>query len=80
MADELLIRSTTGALFEANMLLHAPDGFTPLGLAVFFRHAELAQRLLDAGADAGLKDEAGRDAAEHARQHGHAALAEALGH
>lgn len=29
----------------------APDGFTPLGLAAFFRHGALAHRLLDAGAD-----------------------------
>lgn len=124
----------------------APDGFTPLGLAVFFQQGELARRLLDAGADvdaradnpqrvaalhaavargdAGMvatllargatvdlpqqqgitplhaaagagrgdlvellrsagadtrrQDEAGRDAAEHARQHGHLALAQAL--
>jgi uncharacterized protein len=29
----------------------APDGFTPLGLAVFFRQPALARLLLDAGAD-----------------------------
>ena len=126
----------------------APDGFPPLGLAVFFQHGELARRLLDAGADVdaradnpqrvaalhaavargnapmvqellkrgatvdlpqqqgitplhaaagagrvdlvellrgagadpGRQDEAGRDAAEHARQHGHAALGESLAH
>lgn len=125
----------------------APDGFTMLGLAVFFRHGALARRLLDAGADVDARadnpqrvgalhaavargdaamvtallargatadlpqqqgitplhgaagagradlvellrragadprrtDEAGRDAAVHAREHGHDALADALG-
>jgi ankyrin repeat protein len=33
----------------------APDGFTPLGLAVFFRHPELAARLIEAGADVSLQ-------------------------
>ena len=32
----------------------APDGFTALGLACFFRHAEAARRLLDLGADPSL--------------------------
>jgi ankyrin repeat protein len=124
----------------------APDGFTPLGLAVFFRHGGIAHRLLDAGADVNARadnpqrvgalhaavarsdtamveallargasvdlpqqqgitplhaaagagradiidmlrragadpkyrDENGLDAAEHARQHGHASLADSL--
>lgn len=30
---------------------YAPDGFTPLGLAVFFGHPHLAARLIAAGAD-----------------------------
>ncbi len=30
---------------------YSADGFTPLGLAVFFRHEEVARRLVDAGAD-----------------------------
>ena len=30
---------------------HAPDGFTPLGLAVFFGHPETVNALLEAGAD-----------------------------
>lgn len=126
----------------------APDGFTPLGLAVFFHHGELALRLLEAGADVDARadnpqrvaalhaavargnaalvqtliargatvdltqqqgvtplhaaagagradlvellqragadprrrDDTGRDAAEHARQHGHGALADSLAH
>jgi ankyrin repeat protein len=29
----------------------APDGFTPLGLACFFRHPEVVELLLDRGAD-----------------------------
>jgi ankyrin repeat protein len=30
---------------------YAPDGFTPLGLAVFFRNVAIARLLVDAGAD-----------------------------
>ena len=33
---------------------HAPDGFTGLGLACFFRHIETARLLLDRGADPSL--------------------------
>src|SRR5689334_15500898 len=33
---------------------HAPDGFTGLGLACFFRHPDAAKLLLDRGADASL--------------------------
>lgn len=33
---------------------HAPDGFTPLGLAVFFGHPETVNALLEAGADVNL--------------------------
>jgi ankyrin repeat protein len=33
---------------------HAPDGFTPLGLAAFFGHAETVAALLAAGADVNL--------------------------
>lgn len=33
---------------------HSPDGFTPLGLAVFFGHAETVDALLAAGADVNL--------------------------
>lgn len=45
------------ALLAANPALRdapAPDGFTALGLACFFRHAEVARLLLDSGADAAL--------------------------
>ena len=30
---------------------YSSDGFTPLGLAIFFGHREIAERLLEAGAD-----------------------------
>ena len=33
---------------------HAADGFTPLGLAIFFGHPETVNALLDAGADVNL--------------------------
>ena len=33
---------------------HSPDGFTPLGLAAFFGHAETVEALLAAGADANI--------------------------
>jgi uncharacterized protein len=33
---------------------YSPDGFTPLGLAAFFGHAEAVEALLAAGADANL--------------------------
>lgn len=33
---------------------YAPDGFTPLGLAAFFHHAEVVELLLAKGADANL--------------------------
>lgn len=33
---------------------HSPDGFTPLGLATFFGHAEAVEALLAAGADVNL--------------------------
>lgn len=49
--DEL--RSLVG---KDPMLVNAysPDGFTPLGLAAFFGHAEAVEALLAAGADANL--------------------------
>jgi uncharacterized protein len=33
----------------------APDGFTPLGLTVFFGHGSLARKLVEAGADVNLQ-------------------------
>ena len=33
---------------------YSPDGFTPLGFAVFFAHPEVAKTLLNAGADVNL--------------------------
>jgi uncharacterized protein len=58
----------------------APDGFTPLGLAVFFQHGELARRLLAAGADVDARaDNAQRVAALHAAvARGDAILVETL--
>jgi len=49
----------------------APDGFTPLGLAVFFGQADLARMLIDAGADIDAR-------AENAQKVGpiHAAVAQ----
>lgn len=45
------------SLVEKDPLLlntHSPDGFTPLGLAAFFGHAETVAALLAAGADVNL--------------------------
>src|SRR5262245_57429605 len=33
---------------------YSPDGFTPLGLAAFFSHAETVNALLDAGAEVNM--------------------------
>ncbi len=58
----------------------APDGFTPLGLAVFFHHDALARRLLDAGADVNAQaNNPQRVAALHAAvARGNAAMVEEL--
>jgi len=58
----------------------APDGFSMLGLAVFFRHAALAHRLLQAGADVDARaDNPQRVAALHAAvARGDAAMVELL--
>jgi uncharacterized protein len=37
--------------FPESIHAYSPDGFYPLGLAVFFGHRKLAEYLLDAGAD-----------------------------
>jgi ankyrin repeat protein len=54
-------------------------GFTPLMEAAFNGQVEMAETLLNHGADPGLQDDGGRTAADHARGQGHAALAERLG-
>lgn len=49
IGDEAVVRA---ALAEGqNIDAHAPDGFTPLGLAVFFGQPGVARILIDAGAD-----------------------------
>jgi ankyrin repeat protein len=62
----------------ATVDLPQQQGVTPLHAAAGAGRADLVKLLREAGANPALKDEAGRDAAEHARQHGHTALAEAL--
>jgi len=71
MVETLLAR---GAAVD----LPQQQGITPLHGAAGAGRGDLVDLLRRAGADVRLKDEAGRDAAEHARQHGHAALAERL--
>jgi ankyrin repeat protein len=47
-------RDRAARLLEADPKLaasYSPDGFTPLGLAVFFGHLEIARLLVDSGAD-----------------------------
>jgi uncharacterized protein len=58
----------------------SPDtAFTPLMEAGFNGQAEMVELLLSHGADPALRDERGLTAADHARQNGHAAVAERLG-
>lgn len=53
----------------------APDGTTPLMLAAGYGLIDVADELLQRGADAGLRNEQGLDAAEFARRAGRDALA-----
>lgn len=53
LGDEAAVQAALEAGQDVDAL--APDGFTPLGLAVFFGHPELARLLLDAGADPSLQ-------------------------
>lgn len=55
--------AATGDLLKTDELLHAnsslvdrfsPDGFTPLGLAAFFGHEVVLERLITAGADVNI--------------------------
>jgi uncharacterized protein len=71
MVQTLLARGATVDLPQQ-------QGITPLHVAAARGREDLVALLLQAGADARLQDDQGRDAAEHARQHGHAALAEAI--
>lgn len=71
MAEALLARGATVDLPQQ-------QGITPLHAAAAAGREDLVALLLRAGADPRLQDDDGRDAAEHARQHGHAALAETL--
>ena len=49
-------------------------GETPLGNAAANGHLEIVRLLLDAGADASLRDAADRTAAEYAARNGHLAV------
>ncbi|MGM9483879.1 ankyrin repeat domain-containing protein [Roseateles sp. NT4] len=73
-----VVESALAAGQDVNQL--APDGFTPLGLAVFFHHDGLALRLLEAGADVNAQaNNAQRVAALHAAvARGNAAMVEEL--
>jgi ankyrin repeat protein len=56
----------------------SPNRSTPLMLAVRQRHEALARRLIAAGADPSLRNDAGMSAADYAARNGNAALAEWL--
>jgi ankyrin repeat protein len=49
IGDEATVRAQLAGGQDVNA--YAPDGFTPLGLAVFFGHSALARLLLESGAD-----------------------------
>lgn len=48
VGDASVVRDALASGQDVDAL--APDGFTPLGLAVFFRNPEIARMLIDAGA------------------------------
>lgn len=56
----------------------APDGTSPLMMAVRANSIPTVQLLLDAGADPGARNLSGQDAMDVARAHGHEQLADAL--
>lgn len=70
--DELL--RAEPALLDAP----APDGFTALGLASFFGHADAAALLLERGADPRARQEGGFTPLHSAAQNGDAPMAELL--
>jgi ankyrin repeat protein len=56
----------------------SPNRSTPLMLAVRQKHEALARRLIAAGADPSLRNDAGMSAGDYATRNGNAALAEWL--
>jgi uncharacterized protein len=53
VGDEGAVQGALAAGQDVNAF--APDGFTPVGLAAFFRHPEIVKQLVDAGADVNLR-------------------------
>lgn len=53
VGDLTAVRRALARGQDVNQL--SPDGFSPLGLAVFFRRSEVARLLIDAGADVRLR-------------------------
>jgi len=53
VGDEGSVQAALAAGQDVNAF--APDGFTPVGLAAFFRHPGIVKHLIDAGADVNLR-------------------------
>jgi uncharacterized protein len=75
VGDLPLLRAHLARAQEVN--LRSPDGFTPLGLAIFFGRPDAA-RLLMFGAHITARSEEGKSAAGLARLRGHRDLAQRL--
>ena len=56
----------------------SPDGFSPLGLAAFFKRRKIVRYLLDAGADPSVKTNDGKTPGDVAIERGHPAVADLL--